>query len=270
MTAAIAAASCKKGADAPKEPETAVPSVTASVTGATYKTVQVTVTLVSDGGSPLTGQGVCYGTSPDPDVSGSKVESPAVNDWVNIPDLPVGVRHYFRAYATNKTGTAYSQQVEFTPRFSPGEEFGGGYVFRVDETGAHGLVVSKDGLGRKAWSGTRDAFWHTGATSMRDGRANTDKIVALFGVNGNTAAGICRAYRGGGHSDWFLPAIEQLLELRAARNQLPGPVIGGDYWSSTEYAGSDSTYAWYAYFNKDEHSGTLKTWDVSIRAVREF
>ncbi len=128
-----------------------------------------------------------------------------------------------------------------------------------------------------------------GASSTTNGRANTDLIVAQHG--GSTAgyaAGVCKAYRGGGNRDWFLPSLD---ELTAMLQQLaPPPTIyqhtaaingfqfemGPEqqaiyarplYWSSTEGVGTtakaESLY-------RNDLDGYLKTGaspDVSIAGL---
>ena len=77
----------------------------------------------------------------------------------------------------------------------------------------------------------------TNAQSTTDGASNTATLVAL----GNyPAANYCHNLTEGGHSDWYLPAIEQ-LSLGMYDHDFS--VTGSDgYWSSTDYSKSTAIY----------------------------
>ncbi len=96
----------------------------------------------------------------------------------------------------------------------PGEMFGGGVVFHVykDATGEHGLILSTQDLCTACgWSNVTSAIG-IAAQSTWDGAANTAAIIAQPGHT-NSAAKLCVDYRGGGFSDWYLPAIDELKFL---------------------------------------------------------
>ena len=148
-----------------------------------------------------------------------------------------------------------------------GELFGGGIVFWVDNTGQHGLIVSLVDISTSApWN---TASITTGAISTWNGQANS----LMCGCN---AAGLCVSYGGGGYSDWYLPAIDQLNLLYNARyilnkniESLSGANILAQavYWSSTEY---NVTNAWsyrFAYGDAYYNTKSLNNW---VRAVRAF
>lgn len=73
--------------------------------------------VVSDGGAEVTDRGVCWSTSPNPNISGNHISAGAgVGDFsVTIQGLEFGTTYYVRAYATNSVGTAYSNEESFTP-----------------------------------------------------------------------------------------------------------------------------------------------------------
>lgn len=69
-----------------------------------------------DGGSPVSAMGICWSlTNPLPTIADSKTtEVTSTNSFTStIIGLAPGVTYYFRAYATNGMGTAYSSQVTF-------------------------------------------------------------------------------------------------------------------------------------------------------------
>lgn len=81
------------------------------------------------------------------------------------------------------------------------------------------------------------------------------------------AKGLCRNYRGGGYSDWYLPTKEELnwiyVNLRKTEKIL------GDtwYWSSSSFS---SDNAWEQLFEDGNQSYYLKDNTYSVRAVRAF
>jgi hypothetical protein len=75
-------------------------------------------TLISDGGTPITNNGVCWSVNPTPTVglytkttydawSGS-------NFYSNLKDLKPATKYYVRAYTSNNQGVAYGNEVSFT------------------------------------------------------------------------------------------------------------------------------------------------------------
>ena len=124
-------------------------------------------------------------------------------------------------------------------------------------------IVSVDEAS-KAWSNNETV---TGATSNTDGFANTNKI-----ISDSPAAAWCRA-KG---AAWYLPAIDELLEifnnrtkLNSSLSTIAGTQLGTEsYWSSTEY--NDSA-AWRCEKGVKYYTGYIK--EVSyfkVRAVREL
>jgi hypothetical protein len=89
---------------------------------------------------------------------------------------------------------------------------------------------------------------HADGTDIGTGSDNTTKIIAALGNEPTSyAAGLARAYRGGGYSDWFLPSIDELTKIHLNIGQKyiyngtsweKGNDIGGFnnnvYWSSSE------------------------------------
>jgi hypothetical protein len=113
-----------------------------------------------------------------------------------------------------------------------GETYQGGIVFYLDGTAKHGLIAaaSDQSVTDAWWNGS---FVETGATSATNGSANTTSIISAQGNTGIYAAKLCRDYRGGGFSDWFLPAKDQLATLYSQKT-LVGGFTTQIYWTSTE------------------------------------
>lgn len=157
-----------------------------------------------------------------------------------------------------------------------GELFGGGIVVAVWKEGGkeHGLITSLEDISTGLiWS---DVDWSSiggSAQSLVDGITNTYAIINQSWQS-VIAASLCDSFRGGGFSDWYLPAIWELKECYNAAfivNNIIGATngfrINSTYWSSTEYS---STSAWYMDFNYGRTSATVKSTKLRVRAFRRF
>lgn len=160
------------------------------------------------------------------------------------------------------TGTIclFSCRKDHGPRFSVGQEYGGGIVFYIDQTGQHGWIAAKEDLPMAPWGQDLQYFVTTNAASTMDGFGNTAKIIAAYGDT-IYAAKSCHDYTGGGFNDWYLPAIDQLDTLyRRSRSDLISLSLRHDYiyWSSTESTAFD---AWFLDF------GTGYKFDITLAGV---
>ena len=94
-----------------------LPTVTTTaVTNITTTTATSGGNVTSDGGSPVTARGVCWGVNPHPDLTTSfSINGTGVGNFIsNITELIGGaVRYYVRAYATNSFGTGYGNELTF-------------------------------------------------------------------------------------------------------------------------------------------------------------
>ncbi len=72
--------------------------------------------VTSDGGIPVTAQGVCWSTSQNPTIADSHTTdgSGTGSFTSSITGLIPGTTYYVRAYVTNSEGTSYGNQVIFT------------------------------------------------------------------------------------------------------------------------------------------------------------
>jgi len=99
---------CKEKAEIPTVTTTAVTAVT--TTGASTGG-----NVTSDGGAEVTARGVCYGTTANPDITGSHTtDASGTGPFTStLAGLTPGTSYYVRAYATNSEGTAYGNSVTF-------------------------------------------------------------------------------------------------------------------------------------------------------------
>lgn len=200
-------------------------------------------TVISNGGAAIIQQGLCWSTSPNPTVQDVKISTMTENTIFGgaLPRLQAKTTYYLRAFSTNSIGTGYGNQVTFSTPMAIGLFHAGGIIFELDGAGAHGWVAAPEDQGTEVpWAPGNLFIVQTNATSNSDGATNTTKIIATYGNNGNYAAKLCRDYRGGGYTDWYLPAAKEMLHLALTTDYVGGfPTKTYDkpfayYWSSTE------------------------------------
>ena len=207
-----------------------------------------------------TGASVAVGAAPQ--VSGT-----TANDFTH----PVT----YTVTATDSSTQAYVVTVT-AGALAIGDAYQGGkiaYILQYGDPGyvagqTHGLIAATadQSTGIRWWNGRK---MDTGATGgdLGTGSANTTAIINAQGaVATSYAAGLARAYRGGGYSDWYLPSQEELNQLYLSKDAIGG-FGSGAYWSSTEYR---ADVADNQYFNDGHQDGDAKDWAYRVRAARSF
>jgi len=259
------------------------PTIGTASAGITVATVPFTAPS-SDGGSAITSY---TATSSPGDFTGTISQSGSGS--ITVSGLTTGTAYTFTVTATNAIGTSAasdaSNSVTTTSEVPVvGEFYQGGvvfYLFVEGETGyvageTHGLIaaVQDQSSGIRWYNGSYDTTGATG-TAIGTGSANTTAIISAQGATETSyAAGLARAYNGGGYTDWFLPSKDELNKMytnRATINTTAAANSGSDfstndYWSSTE---RDSSTAWLQDFNNGQYYAN-KNRTLNVRAVRAF
>jgi hypothetical protein len=150
-----------------------------------------------------------------------------------------------------------------------------------DATTQHGLIAATSDQGRFIfWDRLTGSFplyqgTNRGAigTAIGTGFSNTSNIIASQGGTATSyAAGVARAYTGGGYTDWYLPSKEELNKLYLNRVAI-GEFISnsyGLYWSSSEIQAYPFHSAWLQDFGNGGPLSSFKDFDVNVRAIRSF
>jgi hypothetical protein len=174
------------------------------------------------------------------------ITSPSQGLMVYCTDCgPNGEPQFYNGVAwVNLIGAAAT-----TPPPTLGMSYQGGIIFYILQSGdngyvagqTHGLIAAtsdqSSGIGVK-WSDYYTAIG-TLSETIGTGSANTTNIInSPIGNSTNYAAGLARAYRGGGYNDWYVPSINELNELYNSRSYFVGnsSFSDGIYWSSSEFA----------------------------------
>lgn len=102
---------------ATSEEEINLPTVaTVEVTGVTVSTASCLCHVADDGGAEVTERGACWSTSPLPDVSDFVyAHGQGLGDYsVGMVELNPNTTYYVRAYAKNRRGINYGEELSFT------------------------------------------------------------------------------------------------------------------------------------------------------------
>jgi len=105
-----------------------IPELTTSeITALTRTSALSGGNITNDGGSSVTVRGVCWSTNPNPtvDLATKTTDGTGTGIFISsITGLNPGTTYYLRAYATNSTGTAYGNEINFeTPDYDIKESF---------------------------------------------------------------------------------------------------------------------------------------------------
>ena len=228
-------------------------TVTATFSEATTNFVLGDITITNGTASSFSGSGTTY----------TFTVNPTLNGLVSV-DIGAGVATDAAGNGNIATTAAPTYALRST---GPG----GGLVFYTTNGGLQGLEAATANQGSFiiwAVSYYQSTSIPGTSTAIGTGSANTDLIIAQNGAGTTYAAGLARAYTGGGKSDWFLPSKD---EINLMYTQLKAFSVGSFttnyYWSSSE---ATAASAWEHYFSSGSQSSYTKGGQHDVRAVRAF
>jgi hypothetical protein len=147
-----------------------------------------------------------------------------------------------------------------------GNQFGGGIIFYIDNSGEHGLVAAESNQSNAIrWSNGTNVLIDSTGNAVGEGQKNTSRITTIHGA-GDYAAKLCDELTLNGYSDWFLPSKNELNLLFIKKSHFSG-LVDGYYWTSTEY---NAENAWNQYFPFGPQYYANKLDSACVRAIRAF
>ncbi|GGH19226.1 hypothetical protein [Pedobacter zeae] len=107
-------------------------------------------TIINKGSSAVTDQGICWSTSPKPTIESKKAGVVSINGSgvfiSQLTGLTASTKYYVRAFAINKAGVAYGNEIELTTASIAGATFGFSPMYIIGSTvAAADIEVLTDG-----------------------------------------------------------------------------------------------------------------------------
>jgi hypothetical protein len=152
--------------------------------------------------------------------------------------------------------------------FFIGQEYQGGFIFYIDSTGHHGLIVAPFELGYFPLLYRTE--WRVEGASGLDigtGFRNTVNILEYCKFDGETAPYYCATLIYKGYKDWFLPSIDELDQLYREKESITGGFKEGYYWSSSVAA---RFYGWAESFYSGDTRLVHPYARLNVRPIRAF
>jgi hypothetical protein len=267
---------------------------TATLSSTITSTITITSAILggvlSSNGGATTTVGIMYSTSSSFGTSTSTtINSNAIAGTytTTITGLSGATIYYAKSYATNTAGTTYGPTISFTTKEADkivGQIYGGGAVFYILKSGdpgydkdvQHGLILAPIGLGKMNWNTDNRATGATG-TALGTGASNTNAIIASQGgALTNSAAGLARAYNGGGYTDWYLGSLEEMRKLNSVWmvDALPVEYRYFEppyaYWTSSESSTNNAQAYRKNIGSNDQYTENKNSQSWSVTAIRSF
>lgn len=148
-----------------------------------------------------------------------------------------------------------------------GQEYQGGKIFYIDQTGKHGLIAADfDIEGGAPWGCISNEVIGADGIAVGTGLQNTLDIVN--GCGEGTAAFLCANLDTLGYDDWYLPSKNELQGLADRLGFMGEANLNGAYYASSSEM--DATNLWSVYMPNRAAIESPKNWLLFTRPIRSF
>ena len=172
------------------------------------------------------------------------------------------------------------QAINYNPEANTGSNYGcdyleigdvyqGGVIFYLDSTKVHGLMAAIGDLyGEYQWGCYNDSIIGADLTILNSGIENTEDIINSC-EDSLSAAYNTRLIQWEGHTDWYLPSKDELIELYNVASMFSNQYGMQDtyYWTSSEY---NDQYSYYVHFRDGYSYINDKNNEYKTRPIRSF
>ncbi len=207
----------------------------------------------ASGGGTISARGVCYGTSPNPDITGSHTtDGTGTGTFTStLNGFEDGTVYYVRAYATNFAGTSYGSQVQLLTKVADAEN----NVYNTVLIGtqvwmAENLKVTQLNGGTPISNVTANGSWmtQTGPAYCWYNNTEASSNGALYNWYAASSANLCP-------TGWHVPTTTEFGALEITLG-IPSADIGIYGWrGTTEGSEMKSTTGWNNSGNGSNTSG---------------
>lgn len=248
--------------------------ITSEVTDIIQTSATVGGEVIDDGGLNVTERGIYYGTSPNPESTGTKVQIGSGTGSFSeiITDLTSNTMYYLKAYAVNAIGTGYGNEISFTTLINCGVEQVADY---------DGNSYNTVQIGNQCWMAENLKTTHyangTEITLVEDATTwssltYNDKVMCYYDddfTNASTYGALYTwaAASNGVSSDtnpsdvqgacpdgWHLPSDDEWKVLEMYLGMSSGSANSLN-WRGSQGSSLKSTYGWYSNENGSNSSG---------------